>query len=493
MAARGEASVLRLVVVFLRFRAGMTQAEFGRASRVDQSDVSRYERGKAAPPEESLHRMAEAAGVPWPVVVQVRRFYAAVLPAAAGRGDVPEAEAPALLEAALLAGATPRGEARRQSPEEARREADEIWSALERYPIRRRRRLIELAPRASRSCALAARVCAASLRAAAHDAREALELAALAFSIAQRVPEAEGLRARTLGYCQAHAGNALRVANDLDGADEAFARAWEIWGAPGEAGRELLPEWKVLSLESSLRRDQRRFPRALELLDRARAACGDDRTAIARILLKKEQVFEVVGDTEGAFSALAEAAPWIEATGDRDLLLRFRFMTANNLYHLGRHAEAAALLPEVRALAAEQGNSLDLLRVAWLEARVAAGLGRGEEAIAGLDQVRRKFGELGLPYDAALAALDLAVLWLEAGRTAEVRGLAAEMEAVFRVKKIHREALAALALFWEAAKLETATVELARRVIGELEKVNRSAPRVERPAARPESSWTSEP
>src|SRR5262249_3077341 len=155
---------------------------------------------------------------------------------------------------------------------------------------------------------------------------------------------------------------------------------------------------------------------ALELLERAHAACGDDQVAAARILLKKEQLCDVLGDTDGALAALAEAAPLIEASGDRDLLLRFRFKRANNLWHLGRYREAADLLPEVRALALEQANDLDLLRVVWLEARVAAGEGRLEKAVASLQQVRRAFAELGLPYDAALAGLDLAVLWLEAGR-----------------------------------------------------------------------------
>lgn len=57
---------------------------------------------------------------------------------------------------------------------------------------------------------------------------------------------------------------------------------------------------------------------------------------------------------------------------------------------------------------------------------------------------------------------------------AEVKELATEMEAIFRAKKIHREALAALILFWEAAKREAATVELVRQVIAEIEKAKRS-------------------
>jgi hypothetical protein len=52
----------------------------------------------------------------------------------------------------------------------------------------------------------------------------------------------------------------------------------------------------------------------------------------------------------------------------------------------------------------------------WLEqGRIAAGLGRRAEAIAALRQVRTDFAARGIPYDAALATLDLAVLLLEEG------------------------------------------------------------------------------
>jgi|SRR6185295_17675798 len=114
------------------------------------------------------------------------------------------------------------------------------------------------------------------------------------------------------------------------------------------------------------------------------------------------------------------------------------------------------------------------VRVVWLQARVDAGQRRTEEAVDGFQRVRGDFTARDLPYDAAVGSLDLAVLWLRAGRTAEVRELAVEMEAVFQAKKIHREALAALLLFCEAARQETATVALARRAIADIEKVWRS-------------------
>jgi len=94
-----------------------------------------------------------------------------------------------------------------------------------------------------------------------------------------------------------------------------------------------------------------------------------------------------------------------------------------------------------------------------------------EEAKAGLEQVIQEFADL--PYEAALASLDLAVLYLKAGQTAEVKRLAGAMGGIFEAKGIAREALAALTLFCEAARQETATVELAKRVIAEVERARR--------------------
>jgi transcriptional regulator with XRE-family HTH domain len=487
MAQKEEAEALRLVVVFLRYYSKKTQAEFGRDSQVDQTYISRYELGKQTPPEEGLRRMAAAAGVPWHIVVQLRRFCASAFSVAACHEmAAPEMDAVLLdrsvLERALL-GVAPyfveiaTVDTTQPSPKEERREAEEVWAALKRFPVHRRRRLVELSLRASQSWALAERIGEASVRAAANRADEALTLADLALSIAGRVPGEEGWRSRFQGYAWAFVANARRVANDFEGADEAFAQAWELWRAG--TGSDLLPEWRLLDLEASLRREQHRFPEALALLDRAGILCGhDNKAAAGRILLKKEHVFEQTGDIEGALCALAEAAPFIEVSGDPRLIFAHRFKTTNNLCHLRRYEEAAKLLPEVNMLVAQQGSDLSSLRVLWLEARVLAGLGQTNEAAAALEQVQRELTIAhDLPYDAALSSLDLAVLWLEAGRSPEVRELALGMAWIFASKKIDREALAALRLFYEAARQERATVELARRVIAKIEEVSRSVPR----------------
>jgi transcriptional regulator with XRE-family HTH domain len=361
----------------------------------------------------------------------------------------------------------------------ALREADSLLRLLKSRSPADRRDLVAVFPRL-RTCALVARVCDASVKAAASLPGAALELAQLACFLAERVDGGEGRRSRARGYAHAFASNAQRVATDFDAADATFRRAWELWQAGTAADPDPLAEWRLLDLEASLRREQHRFAEALVLLDRARSACEAGPGALGLILLNKANVEQQSENFAGALDALEEASPMVEASGDPHLLFSLFFNTSTNLAFLERYAEAAKLLPSVRELAVQQGNVLGLTRVLWLAARVDAGQGQGEEALAGLEQVRRDFTAHTLPYEAALSSLDMAVLLLKRGRTAEVKELAVAMAWIFKANGIAREALAALALFCEAARQDAATVELAQRVIAEIEKAQRLA--LSRPA-----------
>jgi tetratricopeptide (TPR) repeat protein/transcriptional regulator with XRE-family HTH domain len=482
MAKRGDPSVLRYVVSFLRCHSGMTQKAFGKACRVDQAEISRFELGKLAPIEEQLRRMAKVAEIEWPLVVHVRQFYTWLLSSiqrngmSAGPFELKNFE-PVLIAVSPYLMAPAIAENIRPTPQEECREAEQIWTALERHPVGFRRQLIDVFP-GSLSWALAVRVCEASVKSAAHKVEEARELAELAVCIAERVAGEETWRPRLLGYCWAHVGNARRVANDLAGADESFSKAWDFWRKGTASGPEVLAEWRLLSLVASLRRAQRRLTEALDLIGRARACQGEASFASRiNLIMKEVSILSRMGEPELALRALSEAAPLCEASGDRQMLFAFRFNMADALCQLERFEEAAELLRQIRELALQQGNELDLIRVGWLDARVAAGEGRIGDAIAGLEQASQDFTDRELPYNAALSSLDLAVLLLRARRTAEVRKLAVTMGWIFRSQGIDREALGALKLFCDAALQERATVELARKVIADIEEARCSAPR----------------
>lgn len=370
-------------------------------------------------------------------------------------------------------------EAKRLRAERAREEAEAAWADLKDKGWKERRHLVDTWP-VYRTWAVAARVCKASITAAAHRKDLALDLAKLAIYIADRVEET--YRARTQGFCWGHYGNALRVGEDFDGADRAFGRAWDRWHAGADTDPELLPEWWLHSLEASLRRAQHKFSDAFGCLDRSRACCRQNREATGRILLQRSNVATQMGDLQAALEALGEAAPLLEGAADARLPAVLSHNRVYLLSQLERFQEAADLLPGARELACELANDLDLTRLKWIDAKCRAGLGRGEEAFGLLEEVCEDFTGREHPYDAALAALDLAELKLEAGHSSEVKWLALGLKWIFSSMKIDREALVALRLFYDAALQGTATAALTRQVAADIERVRRSAPREEGPS-----------
>jgi transcriptional regulator with XRE-family HTH domain len=347
----------------------------------------------------------------------------------------------------------------------ARRKATRLWARLKGHTAKERRLLVEKA-REFQTWSLAELLCDKSAEAASHRADLALELAALACRAAELAPGGEVWRSRLRGYALAFLANALRVSNKLQEADASFARALALWEAGAAADPGLLAEWRLPDLEASLHRDQRRFAQALARLESALALAP--REEKGRILLKKAATFEQMGEAERAVETLQEAAPLIDGKREPHRLFALRFNWASALCDLERFGDAEALLPEVRQRALALRNHLDMLRTVWLAARVDAGLGRTAEAEASFEQVRRAFRTREMDYDYALVSLELAVLLLGQGRGAEVRALAEEMARIFARQKIHREALAALSLFCEAAREELATADLARRLIAYL-------------------------
>ena len=163
--------------------------------------------------------------------------------------------------------------------------------------------------------------------------------------------------------------------------------------------------------------------------------------------MNKAATLEQSGDSERAVETLREAVSRVGPQRESRLWLALRFQLAVNLCHLRRNAEAEELLPEVRRLAIQLGNELDLVRVLWLEGRIAARLGRPEKAFGALSRVREEFISRGIAYDAALVSLELAVLYLEQQRPREVEVLARQITPIFQAQGVHREALAALRLF----------------------------------------------
>src|SRR6185312_6012025 len=309
--------------------------------------------------------------------------------------------------------------------------------------------------------ALCERVCHASTREASRDVEIAAAWADLAKEIAERVCGPEGFPRRVQGYAGGHGANIQRVLGELKPAAAAFGLAKRLW-LSGSDSLELLDPGRMLDLEASLLRDQRHFDKAVALLDEAFMVGRSPE----RALINKGYTLEVMGEYERAIEALQRASSMLDHKAEPRLQNTVDFNLAAVYCHVGRHREAAELVPGIRVLATELGDHWDLIRLGWLEGRIAAGLGRREEALKLLAQARRAFHEKNMSFDVALTLLEEAVLLLEEGRTAEVKELARGLEKVFKSKGVHREALGALKLFREAAEREEVTAEQARRVLG---------------------------
>jgi tetratricopeptide (TPR) repeat protein len=322
-----------------------------------------------------------------------------------------------------------------------------------------------------------------SCQTASEQPSEAVHLADLAVHIADRIAEGSLFeeswiyQLRSLAW--AALGNARRVQGDLTAAERSFDMADSWWeaGIRGTDEDALGYEPILLDLKASLRLAQRRFPEAFKLLAGAVELFlhGEHRDPhrAGRSLIKKAGAHIEQGDTEPAIQALKQANGLVDPAREPRLLLCLHHNLVDNLSKAGRHREADALLPDLRELAATHGSAQDRVRLDWVEGRIAAGLGDHERTRRLLTQVRRTFLDEGNAFDAALAALDLSISHLQEGKTAEVRELADEMVTVFRNLEVAREPMAALLLFQEAARRETATAELARQVAASLNRARR--------------------
>jgi len=314
-----------------------------------------------------------------------------------------------------------------------------------------------------------------SCQAAPEQASEALYLADLAVRVADLIPGGEPFEEQWVyqlrSLASAGLANARRVLGDLPAAEKSFERA-DSWWEAGSAGigDVLGYEPILLDLKAPLRTAQRRFPEALKLLDRAvdlflggQPEHRDPHLA-GRSLISKAFMLIEMGSSESAILSLKKANGLIDPERDPRLLLCVRHNLVDNLSKMGRHTVAADLLPDLQTLAKAQGSTLDRLRLNWVEGRVADGLGKHDQARELLTAVRQTFLAEGNAFDAALATLDLVISYLKQGKAAEVRDLADEMVIVFRDLGVSREALAAVLLFQEAARRETATADLARDI-----------------------------
>lgn len=355
---------------------------------------------------------------------------------------------------------------RLRAAELERRRARRELAELRALPPDQRERRIAKARTRFRSRHLAELLIEASRQTVRQDPEEAIALVELVpLVLARLVDRAERAAAPALAVrALTYRANALRIGGDLSAADRTFATIRERLAATALDDTALHAQ--VCSLESSLRRDQRRFDEAEALSERAvlLARLGRDGDALAHNLIQRAEIARHREDTATAVDCLREALALVEESGDQHLLACAVGTLTLLECDRGDHATADALLRRHRELLVADGSSWSLIRVSYLEGRIAHGLGHLAEAEERLLAAHRLCVAQELDFDAAMMALELAVLYGEQGRFSEVRQLARRIQPSLSAREVHRDATAALLLFQQAAAAERLTVEAIRSV-----------------------------
>jgi tetratricopeptide (TPR) repeat protein/transcriptional regulator with XRE-family HTH domain len=456
-----------LLLSVFRLLKGVLAQDLADRSEVTFRRIGAIERGEVQAPAAELEQILTAMGcskaeviIVWSCLEALHDLNPAADPEAAAANERFIASSGRHLRRRLRASGVPDPSAY-PGPHEVeldRFEARDSWERLLPVKTLAEMTLVVRVAREYPCWAFVERLCDESVRAASKDPRRALDLAIVAGRIARRLPVWELWRLRLLGFAAAHLANALRVINRLDAADRTLAAARRLWAAGLDPDR-LLDPGRLLDLEASLRRDQRRFPEALDLLEQAAPLTRRPE----HVGLKLASVLAVMGRYHRAIEALTELGPRVAAHPESRLKSIQRFNLCVALSHVGRHARAAKLLPVLGRLVKD--DEMDRIRFRWLEGRISAGLGQTREALEALDEARSGFIHHGLGYDVALSLLETAALHLERGELGEVQRLTAELAPFFEENGVHDEALKALGLFEEAAARQAATAELARLLL----------------------------
>jgi tetratricopeptide (TPR) repeat protein len=300
-----------------------------------------------------------------------------------------------------------------------------------------------------------------------------LRLAELARQAADSLsPAVHGADQRTDMQARAWSelANAYRLNYDLPQAEAAMACALDL-RAQG-TGDPLLYA-RVADLNASLLCHQRRFKEAFRMLDLAYAIHRrhSDVHEVGRTLILKGLYTGYAGKPEEGLQLLVRGLPMIDRARDSKLVFHALHNILLLRVELGEYEAAQRQLQRMRPLYAEHAAWLDLVKLHRLEGEIAAGLGDLVTAEATFQQIRQDLDDAGNAFQASLASLDLAGVWLRQGRTAEVRGVVPEIAATFRMLGVEREALSALHMLRDALERDQATLEILQLVGGILRRL----------------------
>lgn len=271
----------------------------------------------------------------------------------------------------------------------------------------------------------------------------------------------------------AELGNARRVADDFPGAESDLARAMAK-AERGSGDPRLLAH--LMDLTASLYKDQRRFEEARLLLDLVYSIheqMGDTK-GTARALISMGISAGYAFEIEESITLLSRGISLLDGAREPKLMLVAIHNLIWCLVEYDRPVQAHQLFLQSKALFTRYAEPLEMVKSNWMEGRIAAALGDHAGAEMRFLEARARFDEVQLSYEVALVSLDLAVVWLKAGRTGETRELIDQTITIFQTRQIRREATGMLLVLREALLQERATETLVRKVAADLLRLEES-------------------
>jgi tetratricopeptide (TPR) repeat protein len=302
--------------------------------------------------------------------------------------------------------------------------------------------------------------------------------ASVAALLAERIPHnafPPGIVADLSALAWAELANGRRLVGDHQGAERAFSRAIH-WIDRGSG--DLQPLAEIAELVASLEIDARRFAPAERLLDRiviAYRALGEPHFA-GRTMIRHGLMLGYRGEGTVAVRQIVEGHGLLDPGRDPRLAFVAVHGIVGRLAEAGRFELASEMLRDSAPLYEAYAEPTDRIRVCWVRGQIEIGMGRLEKGEKYFQESHQGFRDRGMPYLAALVALDLAALHLKEGKTQEVARSIEELLTEFRALGIRREAIACLLILKRAIAAERATEKLLTRVASRLGRFTAAAP-----------------
>lgn len=300
-----------------------------------------------------------------------------------------------------------------------------------------------------------------------------VSLAAAACRVACATEEEDypaGLVCNLRARASAELANAYRVQEDYREAEKALLAAYQNF-EEGTQDRGLLA--RLCVVEASLRRAQRRTSEALALLSQAEDLYRQlgERHLAGRTLVNQGVTWLTAKDPRKAVQCFEQGIALLDRARDPKLLTTACQSLLAGLVQCREYRRAGELLLESGLRQAFANEPLNLLRLRWLEGQIQAGLGRLAHAERAFMEVRAGFREHDLEYDAALAGLDLAAVWVRQGKLRKVQRLASEMVETFQWMEVSVEASKAMTLLRISCEEKVVSLQLVEGVRGFLERL----------------------